>query len=70
MAFQSLHSYFSNYFNQNLVLGVHLWHNRLKIHHCHYSGLGCCGVGLILDQGTFTCRGHDQKEKIKIKTQY
>ena len=41
--------------------GVPLWHSRLRIQHCHHSGLGCCcGAGLIPGLWTSTCCRHGQ----------
>ena len=37
--------------NKNVWLKVPLWHSRLRIQCCHWSGLGCCcGMGSILTQ--------------------
>ena len=53
--------------NRNL-LGIRLWHRRLRIRCCHYNSLGhCCGAGLIPGPGTSTCRERSQKEKKKKK---
>ena len=39
---------------------------RLRIQHCHCSGLGyCCGIGLIPGPGTSTFCGHGWKKKKK-----
>jgi len=40
-----------------------LWHNGLRIRHCHCSGSGCCcGVGSITSLGTSACRRHGQNQ--------
>ena len=46
-----------------------LWHRRLRICHCHKSGInGSYGLDLIPGLGTFICPGCSQKkEKKKIK---
>ena len=47
-------------------VGVPLWHSRLRIRHCHCSGLGSsCHEGLIPGMGTSICRGGGQKKKKK-----
>ena len=34
--------------NSTHYSGVPLWHSRLRIWHCHCSGLGhCCGIGSL-----------------------
>lgn len=44
--------------------GVFLWRSRLRIQHCHCSGLGRCGgAGLLPGLGTSVCRGCGQKKK-------
>ena len=44
------------------------WHSRLRIWHCHCSGLGsCCGVGSVLGTGTSSCCGHNQKLKKNLQ---
>ena len=45
---------------------VLLWHSRLRIWHCHCSGLGHhCGMGSIPGPGTSTCLGVAKKKKKK-----
>ena len=42
-----------------------MWHRRLRIWHCHSSGLDhCCSEGSVPGLGTFTWHGHSQKLKI------
>ena len=49
-------------------IGVLLWCSGLRIQHCHGSGLNCCcGTGLILGSGTFTCHGCGQIKESRIK---
>ena len=44
------------------LLGVPLWHSRLRTQPCHCSGSGdCYGKVFILGSGTSICHGHDQK---------
>ena len=46
--------------------GVPWWLKGLRIRHCHFCGSGyCCGMGLILGSGTFTCLRPSQKRKEK-----
>ena len=42
---------------ENIMLEVLLWHNGLRIRHCH-----CSGEGLIPGPGTFTCHRCGQKK--------
>ena len=52
------------------VVGVPVWLSRLRIWHCHYSGLGhYIDMGSIPGLGTSTCHGCDPKMKqSKTKT--
>ena len=52
--------------------GVLWWLRRIRIPCCHCYGSGhCCGAGLILGPGPFTCHkcGQKKTQKTKSKTQ-
>ena len=51
-----------------LETGVLLWRSRLRVWHCHHSGLGhCCGGGSW--PGNFHMPRTHQKKKKKKKTE-
>ena len=42
---------------------------HLRIHHCHYCGLGqCCDTGSVSGLETYVCLGCSQRKKEKPKT--
>ena len=48
-----------------------MWCSRLRIWHCHCSGLGsCCGKVSVPGLGTSACHGCGQKNKNKIVLLY
>lgn len=50
---------------------VLLWHSRIGIQYCHYSGLGCCcDWSSITGLRMSTCLGCGQKKKKKEKNIY
>ena len=59
-----------NWRSKRKVAGILLWHIRLRIWHCHCSGLGgCCGLGLVPGPDTSACLWHGQnKDKRTTKT--
>ena len=47
-----------------LLLGISLWHSRLRIWHCCSCGTSCnCGTGSILGLGISTCHRHLPPQK-------
>ena len=54
-------------FEKMFLVGVVLWHCRLRIQHCHCSGVGhCCGSGSVPSLGISHAAGAAKKKKKKM----